>query len=75
MKCHHPEAIIEAFPTHYSEEDVFVLTASVSCKTCGARFRFRGMSMEASPVTPWVSGDGFTVALPMVDIATHVVAS
>jgi hypothetical protein len=68
-KCHHPETAIDVLPTHYEEEDVVILTIRMKCLTCGARFSFRGLSEDPSTAAPWVSGDGFTAALPMIE--TH----
>jgi len=74
-KCHHPETSVDVCTTYYKEQDVFVLSARVGCRTCGAQFRFRGLSPDASPVEPWVSGDGFTAALPMVEDGRWVMAN
>jgi hypothetical protein len=72
-KCHHPETAVDVVPTRYEEEDIVVLTVRVSCLTCKMKFAFRGLSEDPSAVAPWVSCDGFTAALPMVE--THRVLS
>jgi hypothetical protein len=74
VRCHHPETDVEFEPTRYEDEDVVVLTVRVGCKTCGAQFQFRGLSGDPSPMTPWVSCDGFTAALPMVEVAPRAIS-
>jgi hypothetical protein len=75
VRCHHPETAVEFEPTRYAEDDVVVLTVRMSCKTCGARFQFRGMSdNDPSPMAPWVSCDGFIAALPMVEVAPRAIS-
>lgn len=69
FKCNHPETAVNVSPVHYEQENVVVLTIRMSCKTCGARFQFRGLSGHPSPVEPWVSEDGFTAALPMSEVS------
>jgi hypothetical protein len=71
-KCHHPETAIDVSPTRYEEEDIVILTVRVSCITCGAKFSFRGLSEDPSPSAPWVSCDGYTAALPMIETHRHV---
>jgi hypothetical protein len=71
-KCHHPETMIEVIPTQYADVDIVVVTVRVSCKTCGSKFQFRGLSDDPSPAAPWVSGDGFTAALPMVEVERRI---
>ena len=74
-KCHNPETAVEFLPTRYAEEDVVVLTVRVCCKTCGSQFQFRGLSHVPTPREPWVSYDGFTAALPMVEVEAQRIVS
>lgn len=68
-RCHHPETSVVFVPTKYAEEGVVVLTVQeVGCRTCGARFQFRGLADYPSPSAPWASNDGFSAALPMIEI-------
>lgn len=64
--CHHPQMDIQALPEMIG--GVVVLTLRMKCECCGARSRFQGLPVGRSLTEATMSPDGFTVALPTIQI-------